>query len=119
MSVVYRSGETTYCLYDPRKRHFQLVFSSVRSLCVLTVAKETCEDSFGAVLVSSALAVLTCVAHVLDGFKPGPLSNFHVLDLGAYFDNDSCALVSGTLSAYLGHLGECPVVQHKVDVGHA
>lgn len=59
------------------------------------------------------------MADVLNRLMSSPLSNLEVLDAFADLDNDSRAFVAGTFGAQLRHLGEGPVVHHKMDIGHA
>lgn len=84
-----------------------------------TITCQSGDDSLGAELVSSTLAVFTHVADILNRLESSSLTDLEVLDITADLDDHAGTFVACALGTHLGHLGQSPVVQHEVHIGHA
>jgi hypothetical protein len=65
------------------------------------------------------VAVFAGVAYVLNGLETRTLADLVCLDVLTHLDTHTCSFVPGALGSQLGHLGESPVVEHKVDIAEA
>lgn len=72
-----------------------------------------------AVILTPGVAVLAVVADVPDGLDAAAVADRPALHVGADFDNDAGAFVTGRSVTAGRHWWDGPVVHHEVDVAHA
>lgn len=85
-------------------------------ICHHTVTMKAGKNGFGtiALLVGAAqIALPTCVRNRLEAC---PLTNLKVLDLVAYFDDNTGTLMASTDCTMLRHWAQAPVIHHEMKV---
>ena len=114
--MVYRSGLTTYCLYDPMEK---ILARLQPETSVLTISSQASEYGLSAVCLSAGLACITSMTYVDNRLMTSSLSDLELFDVFSDFDNHTCTFVPSTFCSKGRHLGEVPVIQHEVNIRQA
>jgi hypothetical protein len=77
------------------------------------------KNGFTAVGLVARPTAITRMADINNWFEASSLSNSQVLHPLANLHNHTCTFMAGALSSKFGHLWDCPVIKHEMNVTHA